>query len=101
MPKLIPSEGQIETINSVKTSARNSLITVIAGNMIMNLMMASSLQTMWIMINSLQVFTHFQGINIIFPPNIQLVLDMVRSVTEGDVLPQELVKKFYFWNYFD
>ena len=66
-------------------------------NIVLNLVLSQSMGALFSMINALQVMITLQSINVRFPANAQMTYMLTRKITECDMLPEEAVEMFYFW----
>ena len=54
---------------------------------------------LYAMINALQIMVMTQAVNVKFPANAMFVFNLVRMITQCDILPEEIREVFYFWRY--
>ena len=66
------------------------------GNLILNIILAASLNQLWSMLNGLQLSTHMQLFNLKFPANASFLLNFLVTVATFDVMPIETI-----WFFFD
>ena len=66
------------------------------GNLILNIILAASLNQLWTMLNGLQLSTHMQLFNLKFPANASFLLKFLVTVATFDVMPIETI-----WFFFD
>lgn len=59
------------------------------GNFALNLVMASSLQLLWGMINVLQIIIYMPLFNIAFPANAQFFYALIVDIANFDIFPME------------
>lgn len=67
------------------------MIGVMIGNIAINYALSSSLGPLYNLINTLQIVLHFQGADIVFPANANFFSNLLRTVTQCDVLPPDIV----------
>eukprot|EP00347_Sterkiella_histriomuscorum_P013544 403364306 len=76
----------------------DAVSTIVIGNFVLNLLLATSLQYLWGMINALQLILHMPLFKVNFPSNTNFVFNQIISVSTFDVIPSEeaLEKMFDF-----
>ena len=62
-------------------SLKSGMQAVTWTNIVMNVMLAGSMQTLWRMINALQMSLHLVGFNVILPANCQSIMATLISTT--------------------
>jgi len=60
---------------------------MIYGNLAVNIVLASSLQFLWGMINALQIIVHIPLMSIQMPSNLLVFYQLLISVVTFDILP--------------
>ena len=53
------------------------------------------------MINTLQITLHLPAINVKSPSNAQFAFGLLVSITQFEILPDEVLEAFYVWKLFD
>ena len=62
---------------------------VLAGNAVVNILLAGSLNQIWSMINNLQIAIHSPLINVQFPGNAFMIYEVMITVATFDILPTD------------
>lgn len=70
--------------------------TTLAGNAVINLLLAGSLNQVWGMVNNLQIVLHTPLMNLQFPANAFLIYDVMISVATFDILPTDDIYPSFF-----
>ena len=71
---------------SAATSTANTFAT---GNIVLNIILGSSLKLLWGMINTLQFVVFFTDWQVLIPPNAQLAIKTFRTIALGEFIPYE------------
>ena len=95
-PRQIPSEEEAQAIEKGGESSEAASSSVMGGNLILNIILAASLNQLWTMLNGLQLSTHMQLFNLKFPANASFLLNFLVTVATFDVMPIETI-----WFFFD
>ena len=66
--------GTAEAIAATMDSANGAANTLATGNLVINIVLGSSLKLLWGMINTLQFVVFFTEWNVIIPPNALMVI---------------------------
>eukprot|EP00347_Sterkiella_histriomuscorum_P005693 403355625 len=75
----------------------DAVSTIVIGNFVLNLLLATSLQYLWGMINALQLILHMPLFKVNFPSNTNFVFNQIISVSTFDVIPsEEALEKMHF-----
>ena len=70
-------------------AANNTANTVATGNIVVNILLGSSLKLLWGMINTLQFVVFFTEWNIVIPPNAIMAIETFRTIALGEFIPYE------------
>ena len=84
--------GMAETLGSAMAATESAGSVVSSGNLIINIILGSSLKYLWSMINTLQFvvfFTEWQNVQI--PTNAEMVLFAFRTIALGEFIPYEKI----------
>ena len=68
----------------------------LAGNAVLNLLLAGSLNQVWGMVNNMQIVLHTPLMNLQFPANAFLIYDMMISVATFDIIPTDDIFPNFF-----
>ena len=77
---------QIATAMSAATSTANTFAT---GNVVLNIILGSSLKLLWGMINTLQFVVFFTDWRVLIPPNALIAIETFRVIALGEFIPYE------------
>ncbi|TNV87167.1 hypothetical protein FGO68_gene6575 [Halteria grandinella] len=81
MRKLLPRQMKVDALLQSLVGKMQSLMTnVMFGNALINIVLSTSLQTLWGMINALQIVILLPLANLYFPPSTQLIFDMLTHI---------------------
>ena len=67
------------------------------SNLAINVLLAGSLQSLWGMINALQMTLHLVGFNVILPASCQAIMASLISTTTLQLIPEEFLVYLHFW----
>lgn len=81
--------GKAEAIASTMDAANGAANTVATGNIIINILLGSSLKLLWGMINTLQFVVFFTEWEVIIPPNAIMAIETFRTIALGEFIPYE------------
>lgn len=81
--------GKAEAIASTMDAANGAANTVATGNIIVNILLGSSLKLLWGMINTLQFVVFFTDWEVIIPPNAIMAIETFRTIALGEFIPYE------------
>jgi len=95
VPRQIPSEEEAVAIEETGEASESSCLAVMGGNMVVNFILAASLNHLWSMINGLQIPTHMQLFSLKFPANASFLVRFLVSVATFDILPIEVIWFFF------
>ena len=59
------------------------------GNFLMNLLLSGAMNFLWGMLHAMQIVAHFPLINIMMPPNAQMLFQVIVKIATFDMLPTE------------
>ena len=71
---------------SAATSTANTFAT---GNIVLNIILGSSLKLLWGMINTLQFVVFFSDWRVLIPPNALIAIETFRVIALGEFIPYE------------
>ena len=80
---------QAATIKSAMSKAGTSVKTIVFGNMILNLLMSSSLNMLWGMINTLQLIVLVYLFNINYSFNLMTMFQMIFQISSFAIIPTD------------
>jgi len=89
IPAQIPSAEEAAAIEGAGGSLGGASSGVMAGNFLMSLAMAASLNQLWSMIGGLQLTVHLPLFFVRFPANANFFLIFIIDVATFDLLPPE------------
>ena len=72
-------------------AAKDSGNTIATGNVVINIVLGSSLKLLWGMINMLQFVVFFTDWKVQIPPTAVLALKTFRTIALGEFIPYEWV----------
>ena len=78
-----------EAIAATMESANGAANTLATGNLVINILLGSSLKQLWSMINTLQFVVFFTEWNIIIPANALMVIETFRTIALGEFIPYD------------
>ena len=81
--------GTAEAIAATMESANGAANTLATGNLVINILIGSSLKQLWTMINTLQFVVFFTEWNIIIPANALMVIETFRTIALGEFIPDD------------
>ena len=96
VPRQIPSEEEASAISKGGETSELASSSVMGGNLVLNLILATALNQLWSMLNGLQLSTHMQLFNLKFPANASFLLNFLVNVATFDIMPIESI-----WYFFD
>ena len=96
VPRQIPSEEEASAISKGGETSELASSSVMGGNLVLNLLLATALNQLWSMLNGLQLSTHMQLFNLKFPANASFLLNFLVNVATFDIMPIESI-----WYFFD
>ena len=70
-------------------AANGAANTVATGNVVLNILLGSSLKFLWGMINTLQFVVFFTDWDVVIPPNATLAIETFRTIALGEFIPYE------------
>ena len=73
-----------------------SVQSIVIGNLALSIVMSTSLQYLWGMINVLQIISHFPLCQITFPLNAQLFYQMIISISQFNIIPTAVIDNALF-----
>ena len=68
-------------------AANGAANTVATGNIVLNILLGSSLKFLWGMINTLQFVVFFTDWNVLIPPNAEIAIETFRTIALGEFIP--------------
>ncbi|TNV87465.1 hypothetical protein FGO68_gene5798 [Halteria grandinella] len=81
MRKLLPRQMKLnQELLSLAVKLKTTITTAVFGNSFINIALSTSLQTVWGMINALQIIILLPLVNLYFPPNAQLIFDILTHI---------------------
>ena len=95
IPRQIPSEAEAAAIENSGASSGDVSTGAMAGNFVVSLILAASLNQLWSMMNGLQLAVHLPLFYTSFPANANFFLTFLIDVATFDLLPDE-VGEFFF-----
>ena len=81
--------GTAEAIAATMDSANGAANTLATGNLVVNIVLGSSLKLLWGMINTLQFVVFFTEWNVMIPPNALMVINTFRTIALGEFIPYD------------
>ena len=72
---------------SAMDTANGAANTITTGNIVINILLGSSLKFLWGMINTLQFIVFFTEWNVIIPPNADMAIETLRVIALGEFIP--------------
>ena len=95
MPQQIESEllGALVDFGAQTTDSVRSLVM---GNFALNILMSSSMTSLWVLINALQVLIHVPIFQIVVPLNAKIFFLTLSSITNFELLPTSQINRFLF-----
>jgi len=70
---------------------------LVIGNFIMNLFLSGSLNSLWTLVNTLQMIVHIAAINVKTAPNAAFFMGELVSITQFDIIPENQQPYLHFW----
>ena len=70
------------------------------SNLLINTLLSASLNSLWALMNGLQMISHLPMFKVVFPANAQMMLEPLVEVANFDLIPTFLFYPFIF-NYGD
>ena len=95
VPRQIPSEEDAVAIEATGQTSETGCFAVMGSNLVVNFILAASLNHLWSMINGLQLSTHMQLFSLKFPANAGFLVRFLVSVATFDLLPIEVIWFFF------
>ena len=81
--------AEAEEIASAMTTATNTANTFATGNIVVNIILGSSLKLLWGMVNTLQFVVFFTDLNVLIPANAIIALEFFRTIALGEFIDDE------------
>jgi len=100
LSKQIPQSKNFSPIR-VMNSFQASMQTLEVAGFVQNFLWQGSLNQVWGMINVVQIAVHTQLINTETPDNLQMFNQIMIQIAYFEILPDEGLSCFYFWNLID
>ena len=72
---------------SAMDTANGAANSITTGNIVINILLGSSLKFLWGMINTLQFIVFFTEWNVIIPPNADMAIETLRVIALGEFIP--------------
>ena len=98
VPQMPAGDGAIKLAQAAE-EIKDSVKSGVIANLFLNLLLQNSLQSIWGMVNSLQILLHLPAINVSLPANAATLFNSVIHVVNIDVIPEDLLFYMYFWVY--
>ena len=89
IPRQIADEAEAQAIESAGEDLSGASTGVMAGNFIISLLMAASLNQLWSMIGGLQLTVHLPLFSVYFPANANFFITFIIEVATFDIMPPE------------
>ncbi|CDW88792.1 cadg domain containing protein [Stylonychia lemnae] len=92
------NDGFSSFLGGIGDGLQGGANAIVLGNFATNLILSSSLQYLWGMINVLQITVHMPLFNINYPPNAKFISSLLVSVCTFDFIPSEeaIINAFQF-----
>ena len=74
----------------------DSVRSLVMGNFALNILMSSSMTSLWVLINALQVLIHVPIFQIVVPLNAKIFFLTLSSITNFELLPTSQINRFLF-----
>ena len=88
LPRQI-EEAEAEQIASAMTTATSTANSFATGNIVLNIILGSSLKLLWGMINTLQFVVFFTDWRVLIPPNALIAIETFRVIALGEFIPYD------------
>jgi hypothetical protein len=76
-------------------SAKDIINSIVAGNLALNIIMSTSLQLLWGMINTFQIIVLVPLFDLSFPLTSMLFFQVVTQITRFNIIPAEdIIRKY-------
>jgi hypothetical protein len=90
------SAEEKEAVKGMAGAIDGAASTIISGGIVVNLLMASSMNLLWGMVNVLQVVANLSKLNVMLPSNARMFFDALLATVNLDILPLEGVNSVLF-----
>jgi len=80
------SDSDAATISTLGSATTNAITTVMASNAVLAIVLGSSMQVLWGMIDSLQLITHLPLVRLSMPGNLKMFFSLVNDVLSFKVI---------------
>ena len=87
-PRMI-DQAQAEAIDEAMGNAQATANVIASGNILVNIVLKSSLKNLWGMINTLQFVAFFELWGAQMPTNVESALKTFKEIAMGDFIPSE------------
>ena len=84
----------MRTLEGTFALFQGSMQTTIIVNLFLVLVLGASMKRLWSLLNTLQILTHLPMLAFVFPTNLKVCLDIIRQVSNLNIIPKEWVTKF-------
>jgi hypothetical protein len=87
------------TTKAVKAAAltvETASQSVIAGNIAVQVILSASFNQMWLMVNTLQITTSFEELNLPMPGNVSMVMIYIINLASFNVFPTDQILNYLF-----
>ena len=92
IPKQMPKDRATVMLQNVGPAAKSSLNAFMMSNFAIQLFMAASLQTLWGMINVMQIIVHMPLLNVQFPENAMFFYSLIIDISSFNLIPDSWMK---------
>jgi len=96
LPAQINKDPMSQFIDGAADSFEASMTIVTSGAIAVNLVMSTSLQSVWGAINALQMIIHIPLMNIVLPSNAIIFFETLINMVQMDIIPSERVNDLMF-----
>ena len=89
VPKMMPNNEFTKIFVRASQGFGNFANLSFCGNFVINLFLSGAMNTLWGMVNAMQIIAHFPLINIMMPSNAQIVFNVIVEIATFDIIPTE------------
>ena len=98
LPRLIDRDG-VELVKTIENMAETQT-SILTLNLVLDIILGSSLKLMWGMVNTLQIIVYFNSVKVNLSVNATVFLDKLRIIALGEFIPYNWLYEYFLdqWN---
>lgn len=97
IPRQFPSASEVMMVGNLSESTDTAIKTILASSLLVNVLMLSSMELMWGVINGIQLMAYMPLFFVKVPANATSFIQMLLQLSSFEILPTGLFNEFLFF----